>query len=175
MYFWRRVTFLGHFVLPNRWKFSFSMILSNSSHWIHTNLALHAHWGYFYRCVEYGPHGSDYWVVWGPEICGNSRFVSFFQNVSPVSHHFGAKEVTKSSLQSFPKIKSTGLTSTWFACQFEQLLEVCLISASEAWFLGDFVPHDKIKILVFCHFLQNIPSLFTCPFWVRFRCSSIMW
>ena len=69
-----------------------------------------------FRCVEYGPQRSNFGVPKQIKI-----------------------QVFGHSPEQFPLVSH----QSWFTCQFELLLEVCCISASEAQFLGHFGSQNR--------------------------------
>ena len=82
------IKFVVRFGPLNESKFRFLNILLKSFPWIHTNIALYAHWSYFRRCVQYGPQRSNFWAILGPKISQNFGVSSLFKNISLVSHQY---------------------------------------------------------------------------------------
>ena len=72
---------LGHFGPPNESKLRFSNILLKSLLWIHTSLALYAHWSYFQRCVKYEPQRTNFWAILGSKVRKISGVWSLSQKV----------------------------------------------------------------------------------------------
>ena len=72
---------LVHFGPPNESKFRFMNILLKRLVWIHISLALYAHWGYFQRCVKYGPQRPNFWAILGPKVRKISGVWSLSQKV----------------------------------------------------------------------------------------------
>ena len=65
------------------------------------------------------PHRPNFWATLGPKQVNIPVFGHFLKKIPLLSHQ------------------------SWCTCQFEQLLEVCCILASEAQFLGHFGPQNR--------------------------------
>ena len=153
--------FLGHFGPPSESKFRVSNILLKSFLWIHINRALYANWSYFQRCVQYGPQRPNFWAILGHKVSQNSGVWSlsreFFTGFTSVLLHmpiasafrcvenihraiFGPQIIKNPGLWSFSQNFPLVSNQSWCSCQFELLLEVCWILASEAQFSCHFGP-----------------------------------
>ena len=76
----RRFKIWGNLGLPNESKLRFSTILLKICIRTRISLALYAHWGYFQRCVQYGPR-SNFGDILNPEVSQNSGLLSLSQKV----------------------------------------------------------------------------------------------
>ena len=118
------------FVPPNVSKLRFLTILLKRFLWIHTSLALNAHWSLYQRCWQYGLQRLNFGAILDPKGGKNSGLWSLSQMVLLVSHQY------------------------CFTCSLQVLLAVWRIWASEVKFLCHFGAPKWVKILVFGHFLK---------------------
>ena len=66
----------------------FRLFVKKNFLWIHISLALYAHWGYFQRCVQYGPQRPNFGAILNPKVNQNSGLGSLSQKFSLVSHQY---------------------------------------------------------------------------------------